>query len=140
MASLVVNQGLQRIAVNASQASGTGVTYNSARFVQTMALDDATGALAAANTKLDDGTGYSQEYDAALDSTPARTNQTVLHIMTVPTTQGNFRVRRFSLHDDTAANVSGTSTTLVAGVDGQDITKDSLVTAVYRANLIYTAV
>lgn len=140
MAALVVNQGLQRIGVNASQASGTGVTYAAGRFVQTMAVDDASGAFAAANTKLNDGAGYSQQYDAVLDSTPARTNQTVLHVLTVPTTQGNFRVRRFSLHDDTAANVSASSASLVAGVDGVDITKDNLVTAVYKANLVYTSV
>lgn len=140
MAGIYLNQGLQRLGVNQSHATGTGVTYDVARYVQSMSIDDASGSFAAANTKLDDRAGYSQQYDANLDATPTRTSQTIEHVMTVPTGQGNFRVRAFALHDDTGTNVTSTSTTLIAGVDGVDITKNSGVTAIYRANLVYTSV
>lgn len=105
-----------------------------------MAVDDATEAFQAADTKLDDGTGYTQEFDAAFDSTPTESGQTITHIMTIPTGSGNFTIKRISLHDDTAANVSGTSTTLVGGVDGQSLTKTSDFTLAITMKLTYTSV
>lgn len=139
MASLVVNNGLQRIGVQASQATGTGVTYSSARQIQVMAVDDATGAFAAANTKMNDGAGYTQEFDQVL-STPTRTSQTIAHSTVIGTADGNFTIRRISLHDDTATNVTSSSTTLVCGVDGQSLTKTTDFTMTPTLNLLYTSV
>jgi len=136
MASLIVNQGLQRIAINASQATA----FSSSRFIQSMSVDDATGAFAAANTKLDDGAGFTQEFDAAFDSTPTRSNQTISHVMTIPTGSGNFTIRRVALHDDTAANVTSSSTTLVGGVDNQSLTKTSDFTLAITMRITYTSV
>jgi len=135
MASLIVNQGLQRIGINASQAVG----FAAGRFIQTMSVDDATGAFAAANTKLDDGAGFTQEFDAVLDATPTIAAQTVSHVMTVPTGSGNFTISRIALHDDTAANVNSASATLVGGVDGQSLTKNNSFSLTITLKITYTS-
>lgn len=136
MASLIVNQGLQRLAINGSQASG----FSSSRFIQTMAVDDATGAFAAAHTKLNDAAGFTQEFDAAFDATPTMSGQTVIHKMTIPTGSGNFTIRRVSLHDNAAASVDGTSATLVGGVDGQSIAKTSDFSLLIELRVTFSSV
>lgn len=141
MASIVVNNGLQRIGVQASQAtSGAGPTYNAARHIQTMSWDDLNAAFAAGHDQLNDAGAITNAYDQALDGAPTRTNQTISHISTIPTGQGNFTIRRVALHDDTAANVTTSSTTLVSGVDGQSLTKTSDFTLATTLNHIYTNV
>jgi len=47
---------------------------------------------------------------------------------------------RVSLHNDTAANVTGSSTTLVAGIDGQSLTKTSDFTLAITVKITYTSV
>jgi hypothetical protein len=136
MASLIVNQGLQRIGIQASEAT----SYNDARNIQVMAVDDATEAFLAADTKMNDGTGFTQEFDAVFDATPTRSAQTISHVMTIPTGSGNFTIRRVSLHDDTAANVTASSLTLVGGIDGQSLTKTSDFTLAITVSITYTSV
>ncbi len=137
LASLVPNNGLRRIGVQASQAtSGSGPTYNVARHIQTMSFDDSTVAFAAGDTALNSGGAVANEFDAAFDVTPTRAGQAVTHVTTVPTGSGNFTIRRIATHDDTAANVTTSSTTLVSGVDAQSFTKTSDFT--FEATLVHT--
>ena len=146
MPSLVVNQGLQRIGVQAS--SGTNAaepTFGTGRTIQVMTWDIGGTAFAAANTKLNDsgdvlGTVNTQYFDQAFDLTPSRSSQTVTHISTLGTADGNFVIRRIALHDNTAANVTNSSTSLVCGVDGQSLTKTSDFTLETTLNLLYTSV
>lgn len=141
MSSLMVNQGLQRIAVNASQATGTGVTYSSSRYAQTMSIDDSSNAFAAGDTALNTGGAVTNEFDQILTAaTVVRTNQSVAHQTVVPTGSGNFTTRRVAVHDDTAANVTTSSTTLMGGVDGQSLTKTSDFTMTPVLTFTYTSV
>ncbi|WP_373092740.1 hypothetical protein [Zhongshania sp.] len=119
MAAKIVNRGLLRIGQQASQSTN----YNVARYIRTMSVDDGTAAFAAAHTALNSGGAITNEYDQAFDATPTEASQTITHVCTIPTGQGNFTIRRIALHDDTAANVTTSSATLVAGVDGQSIGK-----------------
>lgn len=136
MATLIVNRGLLRIGQQASESTN----YNAARNIQTLATDDATEAFLAADTKLNDGTGYTQSFSQTLGSTPTESGQTIIHTVTIGTGSSNFGIKRISLHDDTAANVgtAGTSTTLVMGVDGQTLTKTSDFTLTITVRLTYT--
>ena len=131
MAAKIVNQGLNRIADTASQTSG----YSAARYIRTMAIDDSSSAFAAGTTTLG---SPSNLYDAAFDATPTRSGQVVSHVMTVPTGSGNFTIRRVSLHDDTAANVTGSSTTLVGGIDGLSLGKTSDFTVTLTVRITYS--
>lgn len=141
MASLVVNNGLQRIGIQASQAtSGSGPTYSATRHIQSMSWDDSSTAFAAGHTALNSGGAVTNEYDQAFDAAPTRSSQTITHVSTIPVGSGNFTIRRIALHDDTAANVSTASATLVAGVDGQALTKTSDFTLATTLNLLYTNV
>lgn len=124
MAASMMTNGLQRIGVQASQAtSGAGPTYNSARHIQTMSVDDSSVAFAVGDDALNDGGAVTNEADAATTNT--RTGQVISHAATFATGAGNFTIRRIALHDDTTGNVSASSTTLVAGVDGQSLVKTS---------------
>lgn len=134
MASIVVNRGLLRIGQQASESTN----YNAARNIQTLAVDDATGAFLAANTKLNDGAGYTQQFDQAFTSTPTESGQTIIHSTIIGTGDGNFTIRRVSLHDDTATNVTASSTTLVMGVDGQALVKTSDFTITITVRITYT--
>lgn len=138
MASRVVLQGLQRIGITASQATG----FAAARFIQCMTTDDATGAFAAGNTKLNDGAGFTQSHAESFDGSPTRSAEVISHVSTLETVDSNFTIRRIALHDDTAANVgtAGTSATLVAGVDGQTIAKTTDFTLAITLKLSYTNV
>lgn len=140
MASIVVNNGLQRMAVQTSQAtSGAGPTYNASRHVQTMAVDDQSSAFLSTDVDLNRAGGLTvtNEYDSAFDATPTRSGQTTTHIMTIPTGSGNFTIRRISLHDDAAANVTTASDTLVAGIDGQSLTKTADFSMTLTLNIAY---
>lgn len=134
MSALVVNNGLQRIGIQASEAVG----YDAARNIQTMAWDDSSNALTATDTALDDGGAVSNEFDQVFDATPTVTSQTIGHTSTIGTGDGNFTIRRITLHDDTAANVSTSSDTLVSGVDGQAFTKTSDFTLETLLNHLYS--
>src|SRR5882672_12068661 len=127
-----VNQGLQRIAINASAVGGSGAVGSSqttTRYIMTMSVDDATGNFEAAHTAINGAGGTARtitnEFDALLDAFATRSAQTTSHVMTIPTGSGNFTIRGIALHDDTATNVTNSSNTLVAGIAGQSIVKTS---------------
>ena len=134
MASIIVNRGLQVIAGRASS------TADGFAAIQSMVLDDDANAFSATDDSLDDAGGGAPTNVSPknFDTTPARTNQTVEHVATWQTTDGNFTVRRISLHNDTELNVTGTSVTLVAGIDGQSITKTSDFQMTIKVNITYT--
>ena len=136
MASRTFNNGLNRIADSASHTAG----YSATRFVQTLSVDDSAIAFLATDTALNTGGAVTNEYDQVLDATPTRTGQVVTHICTIPTGSGNFVVRRVALHDDAAANVTTSSTTLVAGIDGQALTKTVDFTMAITVTLSYSNV
>lgn len=143
MAGLVVNQGLQRIATNASNVGVAPATALSGqRWLQTMAVDDATGAFAAANTKLNDGAGFTQAFDQALDAATTIASQTVSHVMTLAAGAGaqNFTIKRISLHDNVPGSVDGTTATLVCGVDAQTLAKTVDFALKITLKLTYTSV
>lgn len=129
MATLVFTNGLQRVGVQASQAtSGSGPTYSVSRHIQTMSVDDSATAFAAGDTALNTGGAVTNEFDAAFDSAATRSSQTISHVMTLGTADYNQTVKRIALHDDTAANVTTSSTTVVAGIDALSLTKASTFT------------
>lgn len=135
MAAKIVNRGLLRIGQQASESTN----YNAARNIQVMSIDDSSNAFAAGDTTLDAGGAVSNEYDAAFDATPTETGTaTIVHEMTVPTGSGNFTIRRIALHDDTATNVTTSSTTLVGGIDAQALTKTSDFSITFTVNIVYS--
>jgi hypothetical protein len=137
MAAKIVTNGLQRIGVQASQAtSGSGPTYNASRHIQTMSVDDSSVAFAAGHTALNSGGAVTNEDDVAL-ATPTRTGQVISHVGTFGTGVANFTIRRVALHDDTIGNVTTSSTTLVAGIDGQSFTKSSDFSMVFTLTISY---
>lgn len=122
MAKLTVTQGRNMILQHAYQATG----YSSSRYIRTMSIDDNSTGFSAGHTALDSAGTVSNLYDAAFDATPsAPASGQVSVAMTTGTSNGNFTQRRFAQHNDTAANVTASSTTLIMGIDGQSITKTS---------------
>lgn len=119
MAAIVVNRGLQ---VFVGRASNTADSFAA---IQSMSVDDSSNAFTATDTALNDGGAVANEADADFDATPTRSAQTTTHIATFGTGAANFTIRRVALHNDTAANVTTSSTTLTAGIDGQSVTKTS---------------
>lgn len=136
MASLIVNRGLLRIGQQASESTN----YNAARNIQVMSVDDSANALAAGDTAANTGGAITNFFDKVFDATPTESSQTITHIMTLATGEGNFTIKRILLHDDTTGNVTSSSTTLVGGVDGQTLTKTSDFTLAITLKLTYTSV
>lgn len=130
MAKKITDQGLQRLADTVSQTAG----YNAARYIRTLAIDDSASAFTAGATTLGSPANM---FDVAFDATPTRAGLVVSHVATIPTGSGNFTIKRISLHDDTVANVTGSSTTLVAGVDGHSIVKTSDFSLTLTVNITY---
>lgn len=139
MAAQVVTLGLLRIGQQASESTN----YNAARNIQTMSVDDQASAFLASDQDLDRAGGLTvaNAFDKVLDSTPTEAAPAVItHICTFATGEANFTIKRIALHDDTAANVTTSSNTLVAGVDGQSLTKTSDFTLAITVKLAYTNV
>lgn len=103
-----------------------------------MSWDDSSNALAAGDTAANSGGAVTNFYDQAFDSTPTRSSQTITHVSTIPVGSGNFTIRRILMHDNTAANVSSSSASLVCGVDGQSLAKTSDFTLATTLNLLYS--
>lgn len=133
MASLVVNRGLLRVGQQAFESTN----YNAARNYQTMSADDSATALVAGATTLGSPTNL---FDAVFDVTPTENAQTISCVMTIPTGSGNFTIRRICEHDDTAANVTGASTTLCSGVDNQSLTKTSDFSLAFTKSFTFTSI
>ncbi len=137
MAKKIVNRGLLRFGQQSSQSTN----YNVARFIRTMSVDDGTVAFASTHTALNSGGAISNAYDQALDSTPTESGTaTITHVCTFGTGVANFTIKRLTLHDDTAANVTTSSTTLVCGIDGQTLTKTADFSLAVTITLTFTDV
>jgi len=131
MASKVVNQGLKMIGDRASGVSGAAAA------IAGMSFDDSTVAFAATDTAANSGGAITNFQGNALDSTPtgpaATTPYVVTHLCTLTTGQFNtFTVKRMAAHNSNAPTTS--STTLISGVDGFAITKQSTfsITPTYK--------
>lgn len=121
MAALVTNQGLQRCGRNTSAVGVAPLTnLNTADWLQTLSVDNSATALAAATTTCGSPTSF---WDQSLDATPTISGQTVTHVSTIPTGQGNFTIARAILHFGTPTTVTGASATVHSGVDGQSLGK-----------------
>lgn len=129
MAAIIVNRGLQVIVGRASN------TADSFAAIQSMSVDDGTVAFAAAHTALNSGGAITNEADVDFDSTPTRAAQTTTHVATFGTGVANFTIKRIALHNAAAASVTTSSTTLVAGVDGQSLTKTSSFSMLFRMTI-----
>jgi len=143
MAAIIVNNGLQRIGRNASAVGGGGAVGSSqtvTRYIMTLSVDDSAVAFAAGDTALNTGGAVSNEFDMLLDSFPTISGQIVTHVATITTDNGNFTIKRIALHDDTATNVTTSSTTLCAGIDGQSLTKTSDFTITFTLKILYTSI
>jgi hypothetical protein len=138
MANLVTQNGLVRNALNASQATG----YSSSRYNRTLATDDSSVAFTATDTACNSGGTVTTFFDVALSSavqaTTTFTNDTIRHTATIPSGSGQMTIRRISLHDDTTANVTSSSTTLVAGIDAQSLSKNTTFALTLVVDLIYS--
>jgi len=132
VASIVVNRGLQVIGGRASS------TADSFAAIQSLSVDDSSNAFAAGDTALNSGGAVSNEADADFDATPTRSSQTVTHVATFGTGVANFTIRRVALHNAAAASVSASSTTLVAGIDGQSLTKTSDFSMTFTVTVEYS--
>jgi hypothetical protein len=129
MASKVVDRGLQVIGGRASS------TADSFLAIQAMSVDDKNEVTGTTQTNLN---SPSNLFKAAFDSTPARTAQTVAHVMTLPADKFNGNmVRRVALHNAPHADVTGTSNTLVAAVDELAIPKTADLVLRFTFELIY---
>lgn len=119
MASIVTSLGLLTLGRHGFHSTG----YSASRYFQTMSVDDSATSLTAGTTTLGSPTNM---FDAAFDSAPTETGTaTIVCVMTIPTGSGNFNGKRFVEHNDTAANVTGTSATVCSGVDNQSLQKSS---------------
>lgn len=125
MAAKITDAGLQRIGAQASESTGGGKSYDAARNIQVMSVDDSTVAIAAGDTAANSGGAITNFFDKVFDSTPTLATQTVTHVTTFASGEANFTIRRILLHDDTTGNVTASSTTNCGGVDGQAFTKTS---------------
>lgn len=100
-----------------------------------MVVDSKSTAFAAGDTTI----AASTKVAKAFDSTPTISSQTVTHVTTYTTAQGNFIIRRVSLHNLAAGSVSSGSSGLICGVDGQSITKTTAFTLAITMKLSYTS-
>lgn len=134
MAKILVDQGLQMIADRASGVAGAGAA------IASMSIDDSANAFAAGDTALNSGGAVSNEADANFTGTPTRSGQTVTHIASFAAGTGTMTIKRIALHNAAAASVSSSSTTLIAGVDGQSLTKPSDLALTITLKITYTSV
>lgn len=132
MATTVVDRGKLRIGQQASESTN----YNAARNIQTLSVDDNSTGFSSTHTNLLSAGSISNEFDQAL-STPTESSQTIIHTTTIGTGDAIFTIRRIALHDDTAANVNTTSTTLVMGIDGQALVHTADFTLTITCRLTY---
>lgn len=122
----VLANGRQRVLVQAFQATaGAGPTYNVARFIRTLSIDDQASAFADGHDQLNDRGAVSNQFDVAFDATPSQSGSITTVVATIPSGSGNFTIRAITLHDDTVANVTTSSTTLCMAIDGQTLAKTS---------------
>jgi hypothetical protein len=132
MAAIIFNRGLQVIGGRASN------TADAFAALQSISVDDSSTAFAATDTALNSGGAVTNEADVDFDSTPTRSSQTVTHLGTFGTGVANFTIRRVAIHNAAAASVTTSSTSLVAGIDGQSLTKTSDFSMTFTMSIEYT--
>ena len=104
-----------------------------------MSCDDSSTAFAQTDTALNSGGAVTNEVDQNLDAATTRSSQTVSHVMTLASgTFNGVTIRRIALHDDVTANVTTSSTSLGAGIDGQTIAKTSDFSLAITVQITYS--
>lgn len=138
----IVNQGLQRIGINASivgGGAGVGASQTVTRYTFTMGVDDNASNFAATDTAQNTRGALTNKAAQLLDALATRSSQTVTHVCTYATGTANFTIKGITLIDDSVANWnSGAGTDLVAGIAGQSITKTSSFSLAISVAITYT--
>lgn len=138
----VVNQGLQRTGINLACVGGgaaVGLPQTTSRYLMTMSVDDNANNFAAADTALSTSRGaIVNMFDQLLDGLATRTAQTISFTCTLGTGVANFTIRGIAWHDDTVANVTAASATLIAGIAGQSLLKTSSFSLAITGNILFT--
>lgn len=138
----VVNQGLARTGRNLAAVGlggAVGASQTLTRYLMTMSVDDNSSNFAAADTALNTSRGaITNEADQLLDALASIASQTISFTTTFATGTANFVHRGLAWHDDTATNVTTSSTTLLAGIAGQSITKSSSFSLAYTGQITFT--
>lgn len=114
MPAIVVNQGLQFML---GILSGTVEAHTA---LQSLSVDDGTGAFAAGTTNLGSPTNLAV---SNFDATPTLSGEVSTHTATFAAGEANFEIKRIALHNVVEGSVNGTSDTLFGGVYGHSLTK-----------------
>ncbi len=134
-----VNLGLQRAGINWAVVGGgaaIGASQTVTRYLMTMSVDDNASNFAAADTALNTSRGtVTNEADQLFDALATRSSETISMTTTFATGTANFVHKGLALHDDTATNVTSSSSTLNAGIAGQSITKSSSFSLAYTMRI-----
>lgn len=136
MASRVVNRGLLRIGQQAFESTN----YNAARNLQVLSIDDNAVAFGQTDTTCSTRGATTTFYDQAFDATPTESGQTITCLTTILAANGAMTIKSIAIHDDTAANTTATSSTLVAGIDGLTIVKDTTYGLALTLQMTFTSV
>lgn len=143
MASVMFATGRTRIGTNASAVGGSstvGTSQTTTRYIMTMSVDDGTVNFATTDTTLSTGGTPTNEFDQLLDGFATITAQVATHIMTIAGTSAydGLTIKRIALHDDTVANVTKTSTTIVCGIDQQTLVKTAGIAFALTLTITYS--
>lgn len=135
MAAVNFTQGLKMVGDRASGVAGAAAA------IAGMSFDDNTVAFAASHTSCASGGASPHFQGNALDSTPtggaAASPYVVSHVCTLTTAQFNtFTVKRIALHN--SATPTDASTTLMFGIDGWSLLKNSGFALIPTFKLQYT--
>lgn len=137
MSNRVVTKGLLRT----GQQTFESTNYNAARNVQVMSVDDSTVAIAAGDTAANSGGAITNFFDKVFDATPTEAAPAVITcVTTLTTSEAIFTIKRILLHDDVAATVSASSSSLYGGVDAQSIVHTADFQLVITMKVTYTNV
>jgi hypothetical protein len=125
MASIVVTQGKTRTVTNAlAVGTASGGTLSTTRWLQTVAVDDSTVAIAAGDTAANSGGAITNFVAKPIDAANTQSNNVGTMVMTISDTSFDTKtVKRITVHDQVNTSVTASSTTLFGGVDGQSILK-----------------
>ena len=129
MAKVVATQAHERTADQLFQTTGA----DAARYFRTISVDDSASAFTAGTTDLG---SPANEYDADATAAEVSNGRKRLTIV-IPAGSGNFNIKRVAVHDDTAANVSGSSSTFAYGFSGHSVTKDANTELTVSLDLIF---
>jgi len=135
MANVNMTQGLKMVGDRASSVAGAGAANAG------MSVDD-NATFTNTDTSVASTGGTPAHFQGnALDATPtggaAATPYVVSHVMTLTTGQFNtFVIKRIGLHNSAAP--TNASTTLMFGIDGLSLTKQSSFSIITTFKLSYT--